>query len=89
MYRFTAPVTISALAAAAEEELTITETNVGRRARVGDGVVINLPATPEAGLSIAAAWVQSPGVIKFRISNLNTAVALTAGAVNFTVTVLR
>ena len=89
MYRFTAPVTISALAAAAEEELTITETNVGRRARLGDGIVINPPTGAETGLSVAAAWVHAPGVIKFRISNLNAATALTAGAVNFTVTVLR
>jgi hypothetical protein len=88
MYRFTAPVTISALAAAAEEELTITETRNGK-CRLGDGIVINPPTGAEAGLAVVAAWVHAPGVIKFRISNLNASTALTAGAVNFTVTVLR
>lgn len=88
MYRFTAPVTISALAAAAEEELTITETR-NSKCKLGDGVVINPPTGVETGLAIVAAWVHAAGVIKFRISNTNAAAALTAGSVNFTVTVLR
>lgn len=88
MYRFTASVGISALAAAAEEELTITETRASK-CKIGDVVVINPPTGPETGLAIVAAWVHATGVIKFRIANLNAAEALTAGAVNFRVCVLR
>lgn len=88
MYRFVAPVTISALAAAAEEELTITETRASK-CKIGDVIVINPPTAPETGLAVVAAWVHSAGVIKFRIANLNAAAALTAGSVNFSVCVLR
>lgn len=88
MYRFTASATLSALAAAAEEEHTFTETRASK-CKVGDVVAISPLSAPETGLAIVAAWVDSPGVIKMRITNLNAAAALTAGAVSFRICVLR
>lgn len=88
MYRFTASATVSTLAAAAEEDLTFTETRLSK-AKVGDVIVANTLSAPETGLVILAAWVDSPGVIKVRIGNVNAAAALTGGVTNFRICVLR
>lgn len=62
----TAAVTVSALAAAAEEELTISDSD----AEVGDVIVCSpSEAMDEAGLSISSARVSAAGTIKVRISN--------------------
>lgn len=61
-----AEVTVSALAAAAEEELTISDSD----AEVGDVIVCSpSEALDEAGLCIASARVSAAGTIKVRISN--------------------
>jgi protein involved in polysaccharide export with SLBB domain len=78
MYRKTGSMTISALAAGAEEDITITDSAV----RVGDVVTVTTTAAPETGLAIITTWVTAAGTINVRISNLNAAVALTAGAVS-------
>lgn len=71
-----ASVTVSALAAAAEEDYTITEA----AAAVGDVVMASWDnAGAETGASIVAAWVSQAGQIKVRNSNLNAAAALTGG----------
>lgn len=88
MYRRTATVTVTALAAGTEETYTITETAPGTRAKVGDGIVINPPATAEAGWGIIKAWVQAPGEIRFTASNFAGA-SLTGGPLAVTYTVLR
>jgi hypothetical protein len=88
MYRRQAAVTVTNLAAGAEEEYTITETAVGTRAQKGDGVQINPLNAPEAGWGIIKAWVDAPGVIKFTASNFGAG-ALTGGSVTVVYTVLR
>ena len=87
MYRFTASLTITTLAAAAEEDHTITETHASK-AKVGDVVAVSPLAAPETGLVVLAAWVDSPGVIKVRVGNTHTS-ALTGGATSFRICVLR
>lgn len=85
MYRATGTMTCTALAAAAEEDITITDAKV----RVGDVVVVNTSAAAETGLAILGAWVAAAGTITVRISNVNAAVALTAGAISVRYCVLR
>jgi hydrogenase maturation factor len=85
MYRKTASMTITALAAAAEEDVTITDAQV----RPGDVVVVTTTAAPETGLAILQAWCTAAGTISVRISNMNAATALTAGAVSVRYCVLR
>lgn len=81
-----ASVTVSALAAAAEEDLAITEAN----ALVGDVVMISFDnAGMETGLAVCGAWVSANGTIKVRISNTNAAAALTGGSRTVRFTVLR
>lgn len=81
-----ASVTISALAAAAEEDLSITESN----ATVGDVVMVTLPnAAVETGVGVVAAWVSTGGTIKIRVTNLNAAAALTGGAATVAFALLR
>lgn len=71
-----ASVTVTALAAAAEEDYSITEAN----ATVGDIVVASWDdAGAETGASIQAAWVSAAGTIKVRNSNLNASAGLTGG----------
>lgn len=61
-----ASVTVSALAAGAEEELTISDSD----AEVGDVVAVSpSEALDEAGLSVSSARVSAAGTIKVRISN--------------------
>lgn len=98
MYRRVATVTVTALAAAAEETYTITESNVGSPkakarpsigAQIGDVVVVNPdPTGVEAGWGIIKAWVDSLGVIKFTASNFGAG-ALTGGSLTVTYAVLR
>lgn len=85
MFRFTTSVTVSALTAAAEEDVTISEPRV----RVGDVIVANTLAAPETGLVILAAWVDAVGSIKLRLGNVNASDALTGGATDFRICVLR
>jgi hypothetical protein len=87
MYRRQVSLTVSALAAAGEEDLTITETQQSK-AQKGDGVVVQALNAPETGLVVLHAWVDSPGVIKVRIGNVHTS-ALVGGATQFVYTVLR
>ncbi|NIO44970.1 MAG: hypothetical protein GTN36_05465 [Candidatus Aenigmarchaeota archaeon] len=71
-----ASVTVSALAAAAEEDLSITDTN----AEVDHVVSVSFAnAAMETGLSVSAAWVSAAGTIKVRISNQSGS-GLTGGA---------
>lgn len=71
-----ASVTVSALAAGAEEDLTITDAD----AAVGDVIAVSFDdAGMETGMSIAGAWVSAAGSIKVRISNLHTS-GLTGGS---------
>ena len=85
MYRKTGSMTCTALAAAAEEDITITDSKV----HVGDVVVVNTTTAAETGLAIVGAWVASEGTITVRITNVNAADALTAGAVSVRYCVLR
>lgn len=85
MYRKTGSMTISALAAAAEEDVTISDPKV----HVGDVVVVNTTSAPETGLGIVHAYVSAEGTITVRITNLNAVTALTAGAVSVRYCVLR
>lgn len=72
-----ASVTVSALAAAAEEDLTISDSD----AAVGDVVVVSFDeAGMETGLCVCGAWVSAAGSIKIRISNVNAAAALAGGS---------
>ena len=97
MYRRTATITVTALAAAAEETYTITEQSFGSpRAQVqptigkqiGDVVVINGSPSAEAGWGVIAAWVDSVGVIKFTASNFGSG-SLNGGSLVVTYCVLR
>lgn len=72
-----ASVTVSALAAAAEEDLTITDAD----ATVGDVISVSFDnAGMETGMCVCGAWVSAAGSIKVRISNVNAAAALAGGA---------
>lgn len=88
MYRFKTSITVATLAAAAEADYTITETRAGA-AKVGDCIVVTPAAAPETGLVVLAAWVDSPGVIKVRLGNVNAAAALAGGATDFYIAVVR
>ena len=69
-------ITISALAAGAEEDLTISDSN----AEVTDVVCVSLAnANMETGLGVIGAWVSAAGTIKIRFSNFSGG-ALTGGA---------
>lgn len=97
MYRFRATVTASALAAGAEETYTITETRnggaqVATETRKSDAIVVNPTAATMAtnpGLSVGAAWVSAPGVIKVKVTNDGASVAFTAGAMTLDIAVVR
>ena len=79
-------ITTSALAAGAEEDLTISDTN----AKAGDVVAVSIiNAKMETGMSIAAAWVSADGTISIRVSNLNGANALTNEAKTVYYTLIR
>jgi len=98
MYRRTATITVSALAAGAEETYTIDETAVtvshprahvvDPNRHIPDVIVINPPATAEAGWGIIKAWVDSEGIIKFTASNFGSG-SLTGGSLTVNYAVLR
>ena len=70
-------ITISSLAASAQEDLSISDSN----AEVGDVISVTLAnADMEDNLAVAAAWVSADGTIKIRIANLDTTNALTGGS---------
>jgi hypothetical protein len=76
-------VTVTALAAAAEETYTIADTD----AEVGMVVSASPNVAPEAGWGIICAWVDAAGSIKIKVSNFGAA-GLTGGAlvINYTLT---
>lgn len=72
-------ITTTALAAAGEEELTISDSN----AAVNDVVHAHFDATAAATggtPSVAMAWVSASGTIKVRVTNQHASTALDAGA---------
>lgn len=78
IYTKQAAVTVSTLAAGAEEELSISDSD----AEVGDVIVASpSEAMDEAGLSISSVRVSAAGTIKVRISNQSGS-ALAGGANN-------
>lgn len=84
-YRAVGDITISALAAGAEEELTIAVTG----AAVGDHVIVTPnAAAPEAGVSFGLTWVSAADTVKIRVSNLSAG-ALTGGNLSVAVLVIR
>jgi hypothetical protein len=87
MYRRKVALTVSALAAGAEEDLTITETSYSK-AQKGDAVIVHALNAPETGLVILHAWVDSPGVIKVRVGNVHT-LSLAGGSTQFVYAVVR
>jgi hypothetical protein len=96
MYRRTATITVAALSAGAEETYTITEDGFSTKAKVrptvgnqiGDVVVVNGAPEQETGWGITSAWVDSPGVIKFKASNF-AGTSLSGGSLVVTYCVLR
>ena len=80
-----AAATVSALAAAAEEDLTISDSD----ATLGDIVLVSPSAAgAETGFAICAAWVSVAGTIKVRISNVSGS-TLTGGSRTFSYALLR
>jgi len=70
-----ANITVSALAAGAEEDITISDSD----AEVGDVVVASpVNAMAETGFAIVCAWVSANGSIKVRLSNVSGS-SLTGG----------
>lgn len=84
MFRTTKTVTVTALAAAAEEIYTLTDSRV----HVGDVIAVSPLATPEVGWGIVCAWVDAEGSIKVKASNFGAG-ALTGGSLDLRVAVLR
>ena len=75
----TVSVTVSALAAAAEEDIDVTISG----AAVGDVVWVNpTEAAAETGLSISAAWVSAADTVSIRVSN-QSGVGLTGSTENW------
>lgn len=73
MQRFAPSVTVTTLAAAAEEEYTLTCTGVA----AGDSIVANpSAAAAETGLAVVLAWVSAANTVKVRVTNLNASAAL-------------
>ena len=92
MYRRTGTLTLTALAAGAEADYTITDVSSGGGqscCHLGDLVVVNTLTAPQAGFSIAHAYVSAEGVITVRVSNLEPVAALTAGPILVRYAVLR
>lgn len=82
----TISVTVSALAAAAEEDISLTITGVA----VGDYVDVIPPnSAAETGLAKALCWVSAANTVKVRISNLNAAAALAGSTANWTYVLIR
>lgn len=84
IYRAADSITISALAAEAEETLTLAVTG----AAVGDHVILSPTAAPEAGVCLAAAWVSADDTVSVRVQN-NSSGSLTGGSLAVTALVIR
>lgn len=81
----TIAVTISALAAAAEEDIDVAVTG----AAVGDSVIVTpLEATMETGVAVLGAWVLSAGNITIRVGNTHTS-SLTGSTSNWQCLLIR
>lgn len=81
----TVAVTISALAAAAEEDLDVTVTG----AAAGDIVVVTpLEATMEAGVGILGSWVASADTVTIRVTNASGS-SLTGSTTNFSYLIIK
>lgn len=79
-------VVISALAAAAEEDISLTITG----ATAGDMIFLSpLNASMETGVAIIAVWVSAADTVKVRISNVNAAAALTGSTQNWQYCIIR
>lgn len=82
----TVAVTISALAAAAEEDITVTVTG----AAAGDMVLVTpLAAAMETGVAVIGTWVSAADTVKIRVSNVNAAAGLTGSTTNFSYLVIK
>lgn len=81
----TVAVTISALAAAAEEDLDVTVTG----AAAGDIVIVTpLEATMEAGVAILGSWVVSANTVTIRVGN-TAGTSLTGSTTNFSYLIIK
>lgn len=98
MIRRNATITVTALAAGAEETYTITESNltprlksrpVDAQGRVPDIILVNPPTTAEDTWIITKAWVNSLGVVKFTASNVHATDPLTGGSLIVSYCVIR
>jgi hypothetical protein len=79
LYVGSGTVTISALAAAAEEDLTITDSNIATT-DVVIGSFAN--ADMETGVGVLGVWCSAAGTIKLRITNASGS-GLTGGSATF------
>jgi hypothetical protein len=81
----TIAVTISALAAAAEEDISLTIA----AATVGDMVLVSpLNASMETGVAVLAAWVSANGTVKVRVGNVSGS-SLTGSTANWQYCLIR
>ena len=82
----TVSVTVSALAAAAEEQYSLSIAD----AAVGDIIIMNPPAAAaETGLAQILCYVASAGSVGLRVSNVNAAAALTGSTSNWSYCLIR
>lgn len=84
LYRAVGNITISALAAGAEEDLTLTVTG----AAIGDHVIVSPAAAPEAGVGFVLAWVSAANTVSVRVHNFGAS-GLTGGAQSVAALVVR
>lgn len=81
----TVSVTVAALTAASEADVTVT----GTSSVAGDAVIITPPnAAAETGLGVALCWVPASGSITIRMSNFSGS-TLTGSTSNWTYTLIR
>jgi hypothetical protein len=86
MQRFAPSVTVTALAAGAEEEYTLTCTGVLE----GDSIVVNpANAAAEIGLAVVLAWVSAADTVKVRATNTEAAGNLTGSTSNWNILAVR
>ena len=78
LYMGSGSITVSALAAGAEEDLTISDSNAVVGMVVSNPTLLN--AAMESNLAITGAWVSAAGVISIRIRNTHASNSLTGGA---------
>jgi hypothetical protein len=81
----TVEVTVSALAAAAEEDISVTISG----AAAGDIVCVTpLDAAMETGVGLIAAWVSAANTVKIRVSNFSGS-SLTGSTANWSYMVVK